>query len=817
MKISFNWLKNYIQTDLSVHDISSILTSTGLEVESVEPFETVRGGLEGIVIGEVLSCRKHPDADKLTITEVNVGSGQTLQIICGAPNVAPGQKVPVALVGATLYNGDESFTIRNAKIRGVPSEGMICAEDEIGLGTSHEGIMVLDPQALPGTPAREYFGIETDYTMEIGLTPNRIDAASHIGVARDLQASLSLQNKGGLITPSVEAFKPDSTSLHIPVEIENPEACYRYAGVTISGAKVAPSPKWLQNRLLSIGQRPINNVVDITNFVLHETGQPLHAFNADTIRGGKVIVRTLPDNTVFTTLDEVERKLAGEDLMICNTEGGMCIAGVFGGIESGVDENTRNIFLESACFSPAFIRRTSRRHGLFTDASFRFERGVDPNITVYALKRAALLIRELTGGSISSEVVDVYPNPIPHFDVTVSLNNISRLAGVEIDRQVIRTILKALDIEIEKESDDLLLLNVPPYRVDVRREADVIEEILRIYGFDNVPVSARLVSSISPSTKPDKDRLTNLVADMLSSQGFHEMMSNSLTRSSYYEHLKTWPKDHLVYVLNPLSQDLNCVRQTLVFGVLESIVYNQNRKNPDLRLYEFGNCYSFHPDRGEKGSLDRYTEEEQLCLAISGDYTSQSWNSPQRKSDIFIVKGHLEGILRRLGILPEDLKMNPFSSEIYSEGAEYLFKGKKIASFGTISRTLQKDFDIRNEVFIANLNWTAVFGMLRPDSVSYSEIPKFPEVKRDLAMVLDKNISFNEIRNLAFAVERNLLKKVFIFDVYEGDKIEQGKKSYAVSFILQDTEKTLTDFQIDKIMDKLVKTYETNLNATIRK
>ena len=817
MKISFNWLKTYIETNLSVHEVSSILTSTGLEVESVESFEPVRGGLEGIVIGEVLSCRKHPDADKLTITEVNVGSGQTLQIICGAPNVAPGQKVPVALPGTTLYKGDESFTIRNAKIRGVPSEGMICAEDEIGLGTSHEGIMVLDPEALPGASAREYFGIEADYTMEIGLTPNRIDAASHIGVARDLHASLSLQDKGKLKTPSVASFKADNTSLHIPVEIENPDACYRYAGVTISGAKVEPSPKWLQNRLLSIGQRPINNVVDITNFILHETGQPLHAFNADKIKGGKVIIRTLADNTVFTTLDEVERKLASEDLMICNTEGGMCIAGVFGGIESGVDENTTNIFLESACFSPAYIRRTSRRHGLFTDASFRFERGVDPNITVYALKRAALLIRELTGGSISSEVVDVYPNPIPHFDVPVSFNNISRLAGVDIDRQVIRTILKALDIKIEEENTDMLMLKVPPYRVDVRREADVIEEILRIYGFDNVPVSARLVSSISPSPKPDKNRLTNLVADMLSSQGFHEMMSNSLTRSSYYEQLKTWPEENLAFVLNPLSQELNCVRQTLVFGMLESIVYNQNRKNPDLRLYEFGNCYSCHQDRAEKGSLDRYTEKEHLCLAISGDYTSQSWNSPERKSDIFILKGHLEGILRRLGILPEDLDMKPFSSEIYSEGVEYFFKGKRIANFGKITRKLQKDFDIRHEVFIADLNWTAVFGMLEPDSVSYREIPKFPEVKRDLAMILDQNISFNEIRNLAFATEKKLLKKVSIFDVYQGENIEEGKKSYAVSFILQDTEKTLTDFQIDKIMDNLVNTYQKNLNATIRK
>lgn len=817
MKISFNWLKEYIDTDLSLKEISGILTSIGLEVESVEPFETVKGGLEGVVIGEVLKCRKHPDADKLTVTEVNVGGNKTLQIVCGAPNVAEGQKVPVALVGTTVYKGEESLVIKNAKIRGEFSEGMICAEDEIGLGNSHEGIMVLDKSALPGTPAKLYFNVETDYTLEIGLTPNRIDAASHYGVARDLAAYLAVMGKGKLHLPSVDGFKSDNTKLHIPVEIVNPEACFRYAGLTISGVNVGPSPQWLQNRLLAIGQRPINNVVDITNFVLHEVGQPLHAFNADKIKGQKVVVRTLKENSPFTTLDEEKRKLAADDLMICNTENGMCMAGVFGGIESGVDENTRNVFLESAYFNPDYIRRTSRRHGLFTDASFRFERGVDPNITIYALKRAAMLIKEVAGGTISSEIVDEYPNPVAGFRVEVSYTNIQRLIGKEIEKPIIKTILKALDIKLIEEKGDTLKLEVAPYRVDVQREADVIEEILRIYGYDKIPVTSKVVSSIAPSEKPDRTKLKNMVADMLVGQGFNEMMSNSLSKSAYYEKSVSYPSENLALILNPLSIDLNCMRQTLLFGVLESVIYNQNRKNSDLRLFEFGNCYSFNSKAGKKGTLDRYTEEEHLSIAITGNFSAQNWNAPAKASDFFVLKGYVEAVLKRLGIQSETLKMKPVTGDVYNEGTELWQKDKKIGMLGTLSKKILKEFDIKNELYYADLNWTLIFNSLIPDSVSYREIPKYPEVKRDLAMILNTGVSFAEIRELAFATEKKLLKKVFIFDVYQGDNIEKGKKSYAVSFILQDTEKTLTDFQIDKIMDGLAETFEKKLGAVIRK
>ena len=817
MKISFNWLKEYIDTDLSLKEITGILTSIGLEVESVEPFEPVKGGLAGIVIGEVKSCRKHPDADKLTVTEVHIGNDKLLQVVCGAPNVAPGQKVPVALVGTTLYKDEESFVIKNAKIRGEFSEGMICAEDEIGLGTSHDGIMVLDSDAVPGTPAKEFFNIETDYTLEIGLTPNRIDASSHYGVARDLAAYLAVLGKGKLKLPSVENFRVDHNELHIPVVIENPDACFRYAGITISGVKVGPSPQWLKNRLHAIGQRPINNVVDITNFVLQEVGQPLHAFNADKIKGGKVMVRTLAENSSFITLDEVERKLAADDLMICNAESGMCMAGVFGGVESGVDENTKNVFLESAYFNPDYIRRTSRRHGLFTDASFRFERGVDPNITVWALKRAAMMIKDIAGGDISSEVVDEYPKPVAHFNVEVSYANIQRLTGIEIDKKIIKTILSALDIEVAEEKGDILKLKVAPYRVDVQREADVIEEILRIYGYDKVPVTQKIVSSIAPTEKPDRNKLKNLIADMLSNMGFNEMMSNSLTRSAYYETCVAFPAEKLAFILNPLSLDLNCMRQTLLFGMLESVAYNQNRKNADLKLYEFGNSYSFQHDGGSKGTLERYTEEDHLGLILTGSFVTQTWNAAEKETDFFVLKGFTEAVLKRTGMQPESLTLKSISNDVFAQGVEVRKGNTRIANLGSISKKWLREFDIKNEVYFAEISWTEVLKNVIPDSVSFSEIPKLPEVKRDLAMVIDTHISFADIRELALQTEKKLLKKVFIFDVYQGENIEKGKKSYAVSFILQDQEKTLTDFQIDKIMGNLVDAFEKKLGATIRK
>lgn len=815
MKISYNWLKNYINTNIDYKELSTILTNTGLEVEGIETFQSVKGGLEGLVIGKVVEKGKHPDADRLSVTKVDIGTGELLPIVCGAPNVDAGQKVVVATVGTTLYDGDKEFKIKKGKIRGQVSNGMICAEDEIGLGSAHDGIMVLSEDAKIGQAAKDYFELQEDIVFEIGLTPNRIDGASHIGVARDLAAWFSLEKKTGYDKPSVDAFKVDNTDNTIGVSIENPEACKRYAGVTISGIELKESPDWLKNYLKAIGLNPINNVVDITNFVLHETGQPLHAFDADMIKGKQVIVKTLEKGSKFVTLDEQERELDKNDLMICNTEEGMCIAGVFGGAKSGVSKNTKNVFLESACFDAVYVRKTSKRHVLQTDASFRFERGVDPNSTIYALKRAALLIKELAGGSISSEIVDIYPKPVSDHRVNVRYSNVDRLIGKQIPHNKIKSILESLEIRIVEENEDALVLDVPPYRVDVTREADVIEEILRIYGYNNIEVSTDVKSTISYAPKPDKNKWKNIISDLLSNKGFHEAMSNSLTKSSYFENLDAYKAENTVKILNPLSSDLDALRQTLLFGGMEAVIYNENRKNQDLKLYEFGKCYFINRNNTDENTLNKYYEENHLALFNSGNKNNANWNAGSEKSDFYDLKSFIGHVLRRLGYSIDDFNIEETSKDIFDFGLSYSLNNKTFVHFGLVSNKLRKSFNIDKEVFYADFNWDLLMKKL-PKTTQFKAISKFPEVSRDLALLLNKPVNFSQIKELAFKSERKLLKKVSIFDIYEGKELGEGKKSYAVNFILQDEFKTLKDKQIDKIMNKLIHVFEKELGAKLR-
>lgn len=815
MNISLNWLNDYLKTGLPVEEICKILTSIGLEVGGYEKFESVKGGLKGLVIGEVKTCEPHPDSDHLHITTVDLGDGRLTPIVCGAPNVAAGQKVVVATIGTVLYDGDKEFVIKKSKIRGQESEGMICAEDEIGIGTDHAGIIVLPADVKAGTPASEYYRITTDYVIEIDITPNRVDGASHLGVARDLAAYLKQNGNIDYTLPSVEQYKADSTDAILSIEVKRPEACIRYAGVCFEGVTVKESPEWLRNRLKAIGLNPINNVVDITNYILFELGQPLHAFDKDKIKGNKVILRSFPTGTKFVTLDGVERELNENDLMVCNEEAPMCIAGVFGGIESGITENTQNVFLESACFDPVFVRKTARRHGLSTDASFRFERGTDPNIVIYALKRAALLIKELAGGKITSDIIDIYPAPVKDFEVEVKYSHIDRLIGKAIGKENIKKILTALEIKIVNESETTLLLHVPPYRVDVRREADVIEDILRIYGFNNIEVPSKVNSTLSYSPKPDDYRLKNVIADLLTGNGFNEIMNNSLTKASYFEGLETYKPENTVMLYNPLSSDLNAMRQSLLFGGLETIAYNINRKNNSLKLYEFGKAYTFHKKEGED-HLKQYREENHLALFLTVSKTTASWNTKEARSDFFTLKAYAEIVLTRLGFKTDALNVEENTQDILREGLDYTQNGKHLLTIGTVSPKLLKHFDIDQEVCYADFSWENLLKTLKNHTTVFTPLPKYPSVKRDLALLLDKKVSFKEVKELALRTEKTLLKAVTLFDVYEGEKLGAGKKSYAVSFTLQDDEKTLTDKQIEKIMNKLIGSYQHQLGAEIR-
>jgi phenylalanyl-tRNA synthetase beta chain len=812
MKISLNWLKDYIDLNYNENELADILTGIGLEVEGIETFESVPGGLRGCVIGEIITCGKHPDADRLSLTTVDIGQGNYLPIVCGAPNVKKGQKVVVATIGTTLYKGEESLIIEKTKLRGAISEGMICAEDELGLGSSHEGIMVLPDNAKVGTPASEYFKITSDIIFEIGLTPNRIENASHFGVARDLAAYLSLHGKIELRKPDIGDFVQDNNDLLIDVVIENTNGCRRYSGISITGINVAESPSWLKTKLMAIGLNPINNVVDITNFVLHELNQPLHAFDADRVKGNKVIVKTLKEGTPFVTLDGVERKLSGKDLMICNIEEGMCIAGVFGGAESGVTESTKNIFLESACFSPTFIRKTVRRHGLNTDAAFRFERGTDPAMTVYALKRAAMLIRAITGGKISSPVIDVCPLPVEPIKVTVSYKNINRLVGNILDRKIVRKLLNSLEIKILKEEDDKLILSVPTYRVDVTGEADIVEEILRMYGYNNVIIDGNVTSVLSNIIKPDILKLTNSISDYLTANGFSEIMNNSLSKEIYYKDDKT-----AIQLFNPLSTDLNRLRNTLFYGGMESISFNLNRQRPNLRFYEFGNCYFLKEKSDNKDVLDKYKEEQHLSIFMTGNRSDGNWIEKNKSSSFYELKSHVETILLKAGIRNYDLASPESASDFIYGGIALIKEKKEVAVAGIVNEKWLKFFDLKNQVFYADLNWAILTGMLSTKPVTFIELPRFPEVRRDISMMLKKTITYEEIRQLAFQTEKKILKRIILFDVYEGEKIEKDKKSYAVSFILQDENRTLTDDIIEKTVNNLASVFEKRLGAQIRR
>lgn len=820
MNISYNWLKEYVDFDLTPDEVAAALTSIGLETGGVEEVQTIKGGLEGLVIGEVLTCEPHPNSDHMHVTTVNLGQGEPVQIVCGASNVAAGQKVVVATLGTKLYDGDQCFTIKKSKLRGVESNGMICAEDEIGIGTSHEGIIVLPADVVPGTLAKDYYNIKSDYVLEVDITPNRADACSHYGVARDLYAYL-LQNgkKTGLKKPSVEAFAVENHDLDIEVKVENIEACPRYAGVSVKGVTVKESPEWLQNKLRLIGVRPINNVVDITNYIVHAFGQPLHCFDANKIKGGEVVVKTMPEGTPFVTLDEVERKLSERDLMICNKEEAMCIGGVFGGLDSGSTEATTDVFLESAYFHPTWIRKTARRHGLSTDASFRFERGVDPNNTIYCLKLAALMVKELAGGTISSEIKDVCAAPAQDFRVELPYAKVHSLIGKEIPVETIKSIVTSLEMKIVEETAEGLTLDVPPYRVDVQRDCDVIEDILRIYGYNNVEIPTTLKSSLTTKGEHDKsNKLQNLVAEQLVGCGFNEILNNSLTRAAYYDGLETYPAKNLVMLMNPLSADLNAMRQSLLFGGLESIVRNANRKMGDLKFFEFGNCYYYNEEKkNPEKALAAYAEDYHLGLWVTGKKVANSWAHADEESTVYELKAYVENIFARLGLNMRDLVVGNLSDDVYATALSIHTRGgKRLATLGVVTKKILKAFDIDTPVYYADLNWKELLKAIKNVKVNFTELSKFPAVKRDLALLLDKKVQFAEIEKIAYETEKKLLKAVELFDVYEGKNLEAGKKSYAVSFTLQDENATLNDKQIDKIMSKLIANLQNKLDAKLR-
>ncbi len=808
MKISYNWLKTLINIDIDANEVAKLLTASGLEVESVEVFESVKGGLKGVVVGEVIEKTKHPEADKLSLTKVNIGGPELLNIVCGAANVAAGQKVLVATIGTTIYpvNG-EPMKMEKRKIRGAASEGMICAEDEIGVGTSHDGILVLPADTKVGLAAADYFKIENDVVFEIGLTPNRSDAASHLGVARDLVAifkSLNSESKSEITLIGINQTPPATNINKVEIVVENKEACPRYSGLVLTGLTVKSSPEWLQNRLKAIGLRPINNVVDITNFVLHELGQPLHAFDLEKVKGNKIIVKTCPEGTVFKTLDGVDRKLSATDLMICNEKEPMCIAGVFGGLESGVTENTKSIFLESAYFDSGYIRKTGKKHALKTDASFRFERGTDPEITVTALKRAAALMLDICGGNVSMDIVDVYPEKLEAYKVPFSYGDCRDLIGKNIETSIIKNIITSLGIEIASESSDGLLLSVPRFKTDVTREADVIEEVMRIYGYNNVEISNQFSFGIQNAGTASGYQLENKISDILIGNGFNEIMSLSLTKEAYYKN-----STDLVNVINPLSQDLNVLRAEMLYSGLEAIAYNSNRKNSDIKFFEFGKTYS----KNNEGDF-KYAEQKHLSLFVSGKKIQENPYQKATDIDFAFMKATVEAILKKLGI--EKYTGSETEGENFSYGLNYSAKKKSIVQFGCVNKAVCKKFDLSQPVFYADFDFDALMQLSSKNKIEYSEIPKFPSVRRDLAMLLDKTVKYQQIEELAYSAERKFLKEVNLFDVYEGDKISSGKKSYAVSFTLLDEESTLTDKQIENIMNKLITTYKEKLNAELR-
>lgn len=808
MKISYNWLKQFIKLPEDAEKTGELLTDLGLEVEGIHSFQSVKGGLEGIVVGHVLSCEKHPNADKLNLTKVNIGNGEEVQIVCGAPNIAAGQKVPVATIGTVLYDEKgEEWQIKKGKIRGESSFGMICSEKEIGIGSSHEGIMVMEDDLIPGTPVAEIFEVENDKVFEIGLTPNRADAMGHWGVARDLKAGYQQQSKSlELITPSVSNFHVDSRSLRIPIFVEDSSLAPRYCGITLSDVKVQESPKWLQNRLKAIGLTPKNNIVDVTNYVMHELGQPLHAFDAAKITGNEIHVKTLETGTKFTTLDEVERELHEEDLMICDKEKPLCIAGVFGGLNSGVSQNTNQVFLESAYFNPVSVRKTAKRHGLNTDASFRFERGIDPSITEYALKRAALLITELAGGEITSDIDDLYPKKIEDFQVFLTFEKVNKLIGENLEEETIKSILASLEIRVNNVTETGMGLTIPSYRVDVQRESDVIEEILRVYGYNNIKINEKFNASVSISSKFEDYKLQNIIANQLVGQGFYETMANSLTMPSHIELSEQLKSEYNVEMLNPLSSDLSVMRQSMLFSGLESIRYNLNRKRRDLKLFEFGKTYHSY--------VSGRVENKHLSIFVSGNQSGESWNSAGQKGTFFYLKGVIEVIFQRLGI--KNLKAAASKNDVFAEGLMLSSAKAKLVEFGVVKKSILKHFDVDQEVLFADFNWDAVIEIAKTQSNKFVGIPKYPEVRRDFALLLDETVSYAEIETIAAQTEKKLLKEVNLFDVYQGDNLPEGKKSYAVSFTFQDENKTMTDKQIDKIMSKLQYRFENELKAELR-
>ena len=816
MNISYKWLKEYVDFDLTAQQVCDALTSTGLEVDALEEVQSIKGGLKGLYVGKVLTCEPHPNSDHLHVTTVDLGKGEPSQIVCGAPNVAAGQKVIVADLGCVLYDGDQEFVIKKSKLRGVESNGMICAEDEIGVGNDHFGIIVLPEDAVVGTPAAEYYHLESDWLIEVDITANRADGLSHWGVARDLYAwLLSNGHETKMHRPDCSKFKVDNHNLPVEVVIENQEACKRYACVSITDCEVKESPDWLKNKLTTIGLRPINNIVDITNYIMMAYGQPLHCFDADMVKGHKIVVKTMPDGTPFQTLDGVEHKLSDRDLAICNAEDPMCIAGVFGGKGSGTYETTKNVVLESAYFHPTWIRKSARRHGLSTDASFRFERGIDPNGTIYALQQAAILCQELAGGKVSMDIVDVYPEPIKNAVVELSFEYVNNLIGKALTPGVIKYLCRALDMEVKFENVQGLTLEIPAYRVDVTRPCDVVEDILRIYGYNNVEIPTQLKSSLV--IKGDEDRkhkLANLVSEQLVGEGFNEILNNSLTKSSYYGD----KQDTLVHIMNPLSSDLNVMRQTLLFGGLESIQHNVNRKRQNLRFFEFGNVYTFDPEKkNDDDPMQAYKEQNHAALWVTGKRVEGSWAHKNEDSTFYELSAYVENILRRIGVKPGMIVRKKSENDIFSSGLTIENRGgKKLVEMGIITKKLQKQFGLDNPVYYAEMNWTALMKVIKKNEVLYTEISKFPAVSRDLALLVDNSVEFAQIEQIARQTEKKFLKKVELFDVYEGDKLPVGKKSYAVNFILQDEEKTMGDKQIDAIMQKLITNIKKQLNAELR-